>query len=102
MQQPPIIDDRALERAAKHPTTFKAWVIRTLLNELVEYRKAAPDLGTDPIQALYDVASGGEVSALDELVQRAELHWKCETCGWINTSDEDTCENCEQDRESSE
>lgn len=56
-------------------------------------------LGPDPIDALYQVAAGGETSALDELVQRAELRWQCSGCGWMNLAEEPVCENCRAGRD---
>lgn len=46
------------------------------------------------IERLYSAVDDGQLAALDEIMLRAGLLWKCEVCGENNVEYEGICERC--------
>jgi hypothetical protein len=59
------------------------------------------DTGPTVIERLYQAASGDQLAALDEVMEKAGLAWEC-ACRWRNTEAETTCGQCGRQRETAE
>lgn len=46
------------------------------------------------LAALYAVANDGECEVLDDFILRAELRWRCSSCGWHNVPPGNRCDGC--------
>lgn len=57
-------------------------------------------INIEALATLFEVAEGGEeMEVLENLVVRAKLMWRCESCGDVTYNDIHKCHNCGRNRE---